>query len=408
MKKFMSALCVLALGAAFAGRPAGAATGPEIVTTPSQPGVLERMGAREMYNVLPSNIDTSLFKFDAQGQRIPDAFVTAPLWEFSAFTDPLDGNKYQPIWVGAVPNKPVHSNLGFYVLAFKFTFANKAVTDATTPSCGETVPVLTRFLKSPLLSPTSFASNGVALGSRQYIDAFQTAEFHGAGFPAGYETNFSYLGAVSVAVSVPKADGSTLNIKGCNKPVGFISQAWFDKIDQAVITQVVTKLKLKRSEIAFSLFNNTFMYGANINQCCIIGYHSAYGSNSTFGQLYGVGSYEHPGFFARSSDVSALSHELGELVNDPFGGTPTPAWGHIGQVSGCQGNYEVGDPLSQVNAPTGEIAKTLNGFTYHLQDLAFFSWFYRGTPKNGLYLGTGGRYSFNGTFTAASLQPLCR
>ena len=34
-----------------------------------------------------------------------------------------------------------------------------------------------------------------------------------------------------------------------------------------------------------------------------------------------------------------------------------------------------------------------NGLTYRLQELAFFSWFFGGPS-----LGTGGKYSSNGTF----------
>ncbi len=72
--------------------------------------------------------------------------------------------------------------------------------------------------------------------------------------------------------------------------------------------------------------------------------------------------------------------------------TGRPAWGHVGQVSGCQNNLEVGDPLTGTPA----VQVPLNGFTYHGQELAFFDWFFR-TPSNG----TAGKYSFEGTFTSA-------
>jgi hypothetical protein len=404
----MSSLCVLALGAAFA-QPAVAQTGTDFSTSP-QLGLIERLGAQEMYNTIPADFEVPKIRHDRLGNVIPDTFVSVPRWDFTQpFTDPLDGRQYQPQWVGAVPGAR-SSNLGFVLLNFRFVFASGGVTDANLPSCGETVSVANRFLKSPLLVATPFASNGVNVGSRQYIDAFQTAEFAGAGFPSTYHTNFVYKGAVNVTVSVPKADGVTLAVKGCKSPVGFVLQSYVDKLERgSIIPAVFAKYKLPHTYIPFSLFNNTFMStGPNFTkQCCVIGYHSVYGSNSTFGQVYGVGSYEAPGFFYHSSDVSALSHELGELINDPFGNNPTPAWGHIGQVSACQDNYEVGDPLSGATPATGEVAKALNGFTYHLQDLAFFSWFYRGTASNGLYLGTGKKYSFNGTLTSATLQRLC-
>ena len=45
----------------------------------------------------------------------------------------------------------------------------------------------------------------------------------------------------------------------------------------------------------------------------------------------------------------------------------------------CQANLEVGDPLSGTIFPV-----TSGTFTYHLQELAFFSWFYRQSPSIGL------------------------
>ena len=56
---------------------------------------------------------------------------------------------------------------------------------------------------------------------------------------------------------------------------------------------------------------------------------------------------------------------------------------------GCQNNLEVGDPLTGT-APISIAAS--NGFTYRLQELAFFSWFY-GAPS----IGVNGWFG-NGTF----------
>ena len=90
-----------------------------------------------------------------------------------------------------------------------------------------------------------------------------------------------------------------------------------------------------------------------------------------------------------SKDVSVLAHEVGEWVNDPFVNNATCPWGHVGQVASCQANLEVGDPLSGTSVSVPEL-----GFTYHPQELAFFSWFYRQSPS----LGVNGWYSNKGTF----------
>jgi hypothetical protein len=66
-------------------------------------------------------------------------------------------------------------------------------------------------------------------------------------------------------------------------------------------------------------------------------------------------------------------------MDDPLVNNATPAWGNIGQVTGCQSNLEVGDPLTGT-----AFTATLNGFTYHPQELVFFSWFSRDVPSSRL------------------------
>ena len=92
-----------------------------------------------------------------------------------------------------------------------------------------------------------------------------------------------------------------------------------------------------------------------------------------------------------------MAHEVGEWANDPIGLNPTPAWGHIGQQPGCQDNFEVGDPLSGTLVPTVTMP---DGFTYNLQELAYFSWFY-GSPS----IGAGGDFSNNETFLTDAGPP---
>lgn len=88
-----------------------------------------------------------------------------------------------------------------------------------------------------------------------------------------------------------------------------------------------------------------------------------------------------------------LTHEVSEWVNDPDGVNPTKPWGHIGQVGGCQTNLETGDP------PSGTVfVDNLNGKAYHLQELAFYSWFYHQSPSQGV----NGWFSNQGKFTTAA------
>ncbi|MFZ0225755.1 MAG: hypothetical protein WAL41_02170, partial [Mycobacterium sp.] len=130
------------------------------------------------------------------------------------------------------------------------------------------------------------------------------------------------------------------------------------------------------------------------SNCCILGFHTAQGSPA---QTWGIMDYDTSGDFGSGThDVSVSSHEINEWINDPLVNNATPAWGGIGQVSGCQDNFEVGDPLSGTLMP----AITLGGYAYHLQELAFFSWYF--TKDCDGSLGTGGKFSGNGTFGGPS------
>ena len=71
-----------------------------------------------------------------------------------------------------------------------------------------------------------------------------------------------------------------------------------------------------------------------------------------------------------SQDVSALSHEIGEWMDDPF----------ADNFVHCNDNslMEDGDPLVN-NSNYGAFPYSLGGFTYHLQSLVFIDYF--GAPK---------------------------
>jgi hypothetical protein len=95
------------------------------------------------------------------------------------------------------------------------------------------------------------------------------------------------------------------------------------------------------------------------------------------------------------ADVSALNHETGELFNDPFINNVVPEWRNPPEsdpAAGCAFNplLEVGDP--QHNRQTlfdfPAVAISVDGVTYHLQDLVMLPWFADEIPssaENGWY-----------------------
>jgi len=100
-------------------------------------------------------------------------------------------------------------------------------------------------------------------------------------------------------------------------------------------------------------------------------------------------------------DVSGLSHELSETLNDPFVGADgahdiTPWWDSNGL---CQDLLETGDPIEVLPNPDYPI--TMNGMTYHPQTEALLQWFEGMTPSDA----TGGAYSYPDTSALTTANP---
>jgi hypothetical protein len=243
-------------------------------------------------------------------------------------------------------------------------------------------------LKSPLFQNHAYGSN---VGDVQYIDAFLRENF--AKYTIGsnalnsdYHIQLDVKNRATVDVTVPAADGSATLNTNCGDE-GKLNISWWESY---VTNTLLPQLSgyLTPQHFAIFLFYRTSMYRPPAGAGAIGGYHTAV-ANPAFGgtvQTYATADYK------PSNDIAPLSHEIGEWLDDPFVSNGVPKWGHIGQQSGCQGNLEVGDPLSGTTVPV----TMPNGYTYHPQELAFFSWFFRQDPSIGLH----GWYSSNGTFTS--------
>jgi hypothetical protein len=260
-------------------------------------------------------------------------------------------------------------------------------------SCDAGASALTRVKNSPIVKSQAWTWGGTPIGTGQVTDAFQRAEFWKYAQPTGinpsYGVKLTFKTLTPVTINVPNADAATAPISCGNGLLGAANINWLDPFLQNTVIPSLSSQGVGTKTFPIFVLHNFVEYIGTTTNCCVLGYHNSY-NTSAGAQTYGLSIYDNSGAFAGSSDISAMSHEVGEWQNDPNTVNPTPAWGHIGQVSGCQSNLEVGDPLS---GPT--FADTVGGFTYHPQELAFFSWFYHQAPS----LGVNGWYSDQGTFT---------
>ena len=263
--------------------------------------------------------------------------------------------------------------------------------DAPKP-CDSNVLPLFRFLLSPLVQNVSnLTFNGVNVGTTQYVNGFRRAEFWGKiNGSSAYQNTISYLAAPAYSIS-PGTHGITQHT-GC-RLLGIVSNSWLKKqIKNTIIPALTASGVISPTKFVVFLTANVVQSKVDpptTSDCCILGYHTAVGNPV---QTYAVMSWDTSGNFL-AKDATTSSHEIAEWMDDPLGNNSVPAWGGIGQQSGCQGNWENGDPLSGTLMPP----ITLGSIVYHVQELAFFNWFF---AKNGIIpVGAGGKFSGNGTFT---------
>ena len=324
-----------------------------------------------------------------------------------------DGNSYSIAMVGADPaTSTATTNIPTVIIPViikigTVTF-NPTVADTTCMVAPNNVP-LTVFQQSPLFTPHAFAVNGVSEGTTQYIDAFQRANFKSQ-VASTYHTKLSTITIKPAQTwTVPVGSGAVFSTAaygnggcGSNKnPLGKFAIVNINKLDPWVTGHALPAAGATANQFPILLLYNVVMsQGApTVANCCILGYHGATAGPPS-GKTYSPMEFDETGIFGASvNDTSVAAHEIGEWMDDPYGNNPTPLWGNIGQVGGCQNNLEDGDPLSGKMFP---VVKMANGFSYHLQELAFFSWFYN--AKSDPSIGAGGKFSDHATFKGPS-QP---
>jgi len=298
----------------------------------------------------------------------------------SSFTS--GGTTYKFSMVGTNPKKgSATTTVAVTVVPLRLTFSNGRAFDGTT-KVQETTG-------SPIFQDAQFIS-----GSTQYGDAIQRAEFWNS--VSTTSPNYHVLVgapkiATAISLKIPKSDGATVTDPSSGKTIGIININWFDpQLQSLLISQGFTP-----NMLPIFLSHDVYLSQGSptLSNCCIGGYHNAVSNNAGL-QTYIFTNDADPGVQGGfAEDVSALSHELAEWLNDPFGTNVVPNWiSPIAPQYGCNNFLEVGDPLVGV-------VFTVSGFSgSHLQDEAFFSWFARQTPS----IAINGLYTYLGTFKALS------
>lgn len=331
---------------------------------------------------------------DSVNAAAAPAFI--PIWNYSIVA-PKDGQTYSGSMVGRDPSAHGHRTtiIPAYVVAVKLTMPDGTVFDPTVKRTCATDSVINLVKNSPVFQTSPFTMNGVSIGTTQYNDAFQRSNFWSYVQNTPYHLTLAFNQLPEMSMTIPAGKGtSAAGNNGCGK---------WAQVDSATFESLLTNLvnalpaNVDHTTEPIFLFDSIGLYeNGDVTQCCVGGEHYGNATTTNSGvitdlQTYIWSAYDTAEVF--NGDIADITHEVGEWTNDPIGGNPTPNWGNIGQVQGCQNNLEVGDPLSSTNYP----GIAMNGTTYHPQELAYFSWFFD-QPS----IGAGAKYSDNGTFTGGS------
>jgi hypothetical protein len=274
--------------------------------------------------------------------------------------------------VGAAPSTGKSTTVKVFLIPVKLLISGHTFNPTTAKEGGESVVQLT--VESPIFQKQTYTLEGTNIGDTQYEDAFQRANFWGTvkSHP-GYHV---LLGGPTIEPTLtlsPGSNGAVLssNPFGGGGPTALVNINYIDPQFGAYIT---AHPEITPDSLPIFMTDDTYLTGGPpiLNFCCIGGYHSAKGpqaySHFTFIRV--------PGDF--SQDVAALSHEVGEWMDDPGvkgAFNPVCAPGEI---------LEVGDP-EEGFTNYGDFPYPLGGFTYNLQDLVFLEYF--GAPSTTSFKG---------------------
>ena len=398
----------------------------------------QRLQLKTYHPKPPADLNIEQIKTDLKTNGFSPA-IPLPLWTYTV-TSSRDGNQYSGVMVGASPfDSNGNKNVSIPGYIVPLIIVTNSVAVANHHGLITTAPGMTTFdptqatnclsapnnvpstliAQSPLFQAVDFVFGGVDVGTTQYVDAFQRSNFWVAlgenGIRDTYHVALSPVETLQpVMVNVPADRGLSVNNgfffgpPAFCAPFGMIDFGWLDAYLQSTVIPALHAQGVGPGNLPMFLLSNVVEAGQYNNRgtCCTLGYHNITGPSGVLFQTYLVSEFDSSLIWRSLSfhgpaihDSAIWSHEIGEWMNDPTQGNPVPAWGHIGQQSGCQGNLEVGDPLTGTPMPAVTMS---NGYTYHLQELADFSWFLGNDP-----LGVNGWYSDNGTLLT-NAGPVCQ
>lgn len=225
---------------------------------------------------------------------------------------------------------------------------------------------------SPNFHPAQYIN-----GFTQFADAVQRAQFNNAMGPEWHTILQTPQLLKPLIMVVPKNSAKVFRNRITGDLYAVVDTAFF--VSQ--LNTLVQMENLRIDALPIVLTRNVMLApSADVKQCCVLGFHTAFDAgqlnDTQMLQTLVWASWIDQGIMGPGvADVTAMSHEISEWVNDPFGTNLVPAWQYPNAALGCQNNLETGDPLATL--PNAGFPVNIEGFTYHPQNQVLLPWFTR-------------------------------
>jgi chitinase len=327
-------------------------------------------------------------KFEASSKLSNDARVA--MREGRIFSVPhfsgsfaFQGNNYPYTIVGNKPQSGGTTKVPVQIVPISMFF-QEFVDENGSPLVIDPMPLLPRLQSSP-----NFRSARYENGVTQFADAVQRAQFNRTASPEWH----TLLGEPEILkplrIVVPRGSARVYRNPATGVIYAIVDTDFF-------LSQLNTMIQLERLQpdaLAIAITSNIFLSPqADIKKCCVLGFHTSFDvgelAQLKFVQTFIWASWVDQGILGTSlADVTPMSHEISEWMNNPFGSNAVPAW-QVPNSTGCQSNLETGDPLATM--PNAGYPVLIDGFTYHPQSQVMMQWFQRGSASDAI----DGAYSF--------------
>ena len=330
---------------------------------------------------------------------IPGQGLMVPHWT-SSFK--YQGDSFVTTVVGTDPALGQTTVIPTVIIPYRLIFADGTVFDASTDLVDGVTPV-NGVLNSPLFQTVPWNAGPTQLGTTQFGDAIQRADFWSihSDQGQGYHVLLSTPTVVPVVVINVPADQGFTKLDASNKRFGVVDFQWM--VDLTV--NATTALGINPQTLPIHLFS--YVAAEDLGGSVASGFHYAVNISGdpaapVLQTLIQAAYYSTSSYFAadgseiQAANTGVLAHEIAEWLNDPSVDNIIPAWQDPAFPNICDNPLmEVGDPLEIVSHG---FQVTLGGRSYSFPDIAFQPWFTRSQNS----MSANGWFSFLNTFPTFS------